>query len=161
MACWAEPSMIGSRFLHSSDTVLLENLVPHNSSVIWLTFLVDTPFTAISIRANRSDHSLLRYLKNISVEKLPSRILGTWGVMLPTRVVTCRGYEPFRCPVSSSVLSYGSAANCSLTCACSIWFRTDSNNSANPESWGFPKKTSANLLNLRQSCTEPIQSPSF
>src|SRR5690606_35991681 len=40
---------MGSRALHHSDTVDLEKLVPHNSSVIRRTFRVDTPLITISI----------------------------------------------------------------------------------------------------------------
>src|SRR5690606_6487783 len=45
---------MGSRALHHSDTVDLEKLVPHNSSVIRRTFRVDTPLITISIIARRS-----------------------------------------------------------------------------------------------------------
>ena len=51
-------STMGSRRLHSADTVDLENSVPQSSSVIWATQRVDTPFTTISINAITSACSL-------------------------------------------------------------------------------------------------------
>jgi hypothetical protein len=44
--------------LHNSDTVDLEKLVPHSSSVIRRTFRVETPLITISIKAARSARSL-------------------------------------------------------------------------------------------------------
>jgi hypothetical protein len=69
--------------LHRADTVDLENSVPQSSSTTALTFLVDTPFTTISIIASNGTCSLRWYRAKISVEKCPLRSRGTCSPSSP------------------------------------------------------------------------------
>ena len=76
-----------SSFLVNDDTKDLKYVLPHIFSNTLDNFLVDTPWTHISIMVASSTFSFLWYLSKTSVENLPSLVLGTLRIKVPKFVV--------------------------------------------------------------------------
>ena len=106
-----------SSSLQIFETVDLEKEVPHKVSTTLDTFLVDTPFTTISIIEEIKADSLLVYSSKIVVSKELFLCLGTFRTIVPIRVLRLLSRNPFLESARSSVRSYGCALSCSADSA--------------------------------------------